>query len=53
MIAASYVLAPGFFAGKVARAGADAVTAALAPDIRVAGIVAERYRAAVAELLVR
>lgn len=48
VVAASYVLAPGFFADVIARAGADVVTAPLAPDVRVAGVIAERYRAAIA-----
>lgn len=47
---ASYVLAPGFFAQVIARAGGDAVTAPLAPDPRLAAIVAERYREGVALL---
>ncbi|WP_194419592.1 sirohydrochlorin chelatase [Microbacterium abyssi] len=46
VIAASHVLAPGFFAGLVARAGADVVSAPLAPDERIATIVAERFRTA-------
>jgi len=46
VIAASHVLAPGFFAGLVGRAGADVVTAPLAPDARIAAVVAERFRAA-------
>jgi sirohydrochlorin ferrochelatase len=50
VIAASYVLAPGYFADVIASAGADAVTAPLAPDPRVAAIVAERYRAAAAQV---
>lgn len=47
VVVASYVLAPGFFADVIAKAGADVVTAPLAPDLRVAGVIAERYRAAV------
>lgn len=50
VIAASYVLAPGFFADVIGRAGADAATAPLAPDDRLAAIVVERYRAALADL---
>lgn len=46
VVLASYVLAPGYFADVIARAGADAATAPLAPDHRLAAIVAERYRAA-------
>jgi sirohydrochlorin ferrochelatase len=45
-IAASYVLAPGYFAEVVRRAGFDAVTATLGPDPRLAAAVADRYRAA-------
>lgn len=48
VVAASYVLAPGYFADVLAGAGADAVTAPLAPDIRVAALAAERYRDAAA-----
>ena len=48
VVAASYVLAPGHFADLVAAAGADAVTAPVGTDPRVAEIVAERYRAALA-----
>ncbi|MDT3329247.1 MULTISPECIES: sirohydrochlorin chelatase [Microbacterium] len=47
VVAASYVLAPGFFADVIARAGADAVTTPLAPDAAVAAVVVERYLAAV------
>lgn len=43
VVAASYVLAPGFFADVVARAGADATTDPLALDPRMAQLVAERY----------
>lgn len=50
VIAASYVLAPGFFAEVIARAGADVVTAPLAPDERLAGIVVSRFRTASAAL---
>lgn len=46
VIAASHVLAPGFFAGLVWTAGADIVTLPLAPDPRVAQVVVDRYRAA-------
>ncbi|MGO1236296.1 MAG: sirohydrochlorin chelatase [Microbacterium gubbeenense] len=48
VVVASYVLAPGHFADLVAAAGADAVTAPVGTDPRVAEIVAERYRAALA-----
>jgi sirohydrochlorin ferrochelatase len=46
VVAASYVLAPGFFADVIAGAGADVVTSPLAPDLRIAALVAERYQAA-------
>jgi sirohydrochlorin ferrochelatase len=51
VVVASYVLAPGYFADVIARAGADASTAPLAPDERIAAIIAERYRSAARELL--
>lgn len=44
VIAASYVLAPGHFADVISRAGADIVTAPLAPHDALVDIVAERYR---------
>lgn len=50
VIVASHVLAPGFFAGLFRAAGADIVTAALAPDRRIAQVVAERFRAAAASI---
>lgn len=50
VVAASYVLAPGFFADVIARSGADVVTSPLAPDLRVAALIAERYEAACAAL---
>lgn len=53
VVAASYVLAPGHFANLVSGAGADVVTAPLAPDERVARVVAERFRAGVARLPAR
>lgn len=46
VVIASYVLAPGYFANVIAASGGDAVTAPLAPDERVAAIVAERFIAA-------
>lgn len=45
VIAASHVLAPGFFAGLIARAGADIVSRPLAPDVRIAQVIVDRYRA--------
>ena len=50
VIAASYVLAPGHFADVIARGGADAATAPLAPDDAVAAVVVDRFRRASAEL---
>lgn len=50
VIIASYVLAPGYFAHVIAAAGGDVVTRPLAPDVRIAQIVAERYRTARGEL---
>nr|WP_281069476.1 CbiX/SirB N-terminal domain-containing protein [Microbacterium amylolyticum] len=50
VIAASYVLAPGHFAGLVSRAGADITTPPLGADERIARIIAERYAEGVAEL---
>ncbi|MFB4348783.1 sirohydrochlorin chelatase [Microbacterium sp. CR_7] len=46
VIAASHVLAPGYFAGLVARAGADVVAAPLGADDRVAEVVVDRFRRA-------
>src|SRR5690606_3996450 len=40
---ASYLLAPGFFHGKIAEAGADYVAEPLGVDERLVDIVAERY----------
>jgi len=51
VVAASYVLAPGYFAEVIRRSGADAATSPLGPDPRIAAIVAERYRAAAAILV--
>lgn len=45
VIAVSYVLAPGFFAGLVRAAGADIVSAPLAPDARIARVVVDRFHA--------
>lgn len=50
VVAASYVLAPGYFSDVIMHSGADVVTATLAPDERVARLVAERYLAAWAPL---
>lgn len=46
VIVASHVLAPGFFAGLIARAGADIVSRPLAPDMRIAQVIVDRYRSA-------
>ena len=45
---ASYLLAPGFFQGRVEASGGDVVTGPVAPDPRVVEIVLARYRAALA-----
>jgi sirohydrochlorin ferrochelatase len=46
VIVASYLLAPGHFHDKLAGAGADAVTAPLLPDERIAAVLLDRYDAA-------
>jgi sirohydrochlorin ferrochelatase len=46
VVLASYLLAPGHFHDKLARAGADAVTAPLLPDERIAAVLLDRYDAA-------
>ena len=43
VVVASYLLAPGFFLDRVHEAGADAVTAPLAPDVRLAQIALDRF----------
>jgi hypothetical protein len=48
VVVAAYLLAPGHFAGRLAAAGADAVTAPLLPDDRVARVLLDRYDAAAA-----
>lgn len=48
VVAASYLLAPGFFHDRVGRAGADVVTAPLAPDERLVDVVLDRYDCATA-----
>jgi sirohydrochlorin ferrochelatase len=47
VVVAAYLLAPGHFADKLAGAGADAVTAPLLPDDRVAAVLLDRYDAVV------
>ncbi|GAA4764232.1 sirohydrochlorin chelatase [Microbacterium gilvum] len=49
VIAASYVLAPGYFANLVAGAGADVVSRPLGADPRVAAVAVARYRDALAQ----
>ena len=46
VLVASYLLAPGHFHDKLAGAGADAVTAPLLPDERIAAVLLDRYDAA-------
>ncbi|MGM7665812.1 sirohydrochlorin chelatase [Microbacterium sp. A93] len=45
VIAASHLLAPGFFAGVIGGAGADVVSLPLAPDARIAQVIVDRYLA--------
>ena len=47
VVVAAYLLAPGHFHDKLAGTGADAVTAPLLPDDRVAAVLLDRYDAAV------
>jgi sirohydrochlorin ferrochelatase len=44
----SYLLSPGYFQDTLYKAGADQVTAPLAPDPRIIEIIAERYYNALA-----
>lgn len=44
VIAASHILAPGFFTGLVHRAGADVVSAPLGADSRVADAIIARFQ---------
>ena len=46
VVLAAYLLAPGPFHDKLAGAGADAVTAPLLPDERIAAVMLDRYDAA-------
>ncbi|MGY1709737.1 sirohydrochlorin chelatase [Geodermatophilus sp. SYSU D00758] len=46
VVVAAYLLAPGHFHDKLGGAGADAVTAPLLPDERVAAVLLDRYDAA-------
>ncbi|MBD8080339.1 CbiX/SirB N-terminal domain-containing protein [Cellulosimicrobium arenosum] len=50
VLVAAYLLAPGYFYDRVLEAGADVVTAPLAPDARLTAIVLDRYEAAAAAL---
>ncbi|MBB5832869.1 sirohydrochlorin chelatase [Brachybacterium aquaticum] len=52
VIAASYVLAPGHFAGLVEKSGADLVTAPLGAHPEVIVVAAERFRSAADALAV-
>jgi sirohydrochlorin ferrochelatase len=47
VVLAAYLLAPGHFHDKLDAAGADAVTAPLLPDDRIAAVLLDRYDAAV------
>lgn len=51
VVVAAYLLAPGFFHDRVLAAGADVVTAPLAPDDRLVAVVLDRYATATAELV--
>lgn len=48
VVVAAYLLAPGFFYDRVLEAGADVVTAPLAPDVRLAEIALARFDEALA-----
>jgi sirohydrochlorin ferrochelatase len=48
VVVAAYLLAPGHFHDQLAGAGADAVTAPLLPDERIAAVLLDRYDTAVA-----
>ena len=47
VVVAAYLLAPGHFHDKLAGAGADAVSAPLLPDDRIAAVLLDRYDVAV------
>ena len=53
VVVAAYLLAPGFFYDRVLAAGADVVTAPLAPDPRLTAIVLDRYAEAAETLAAR
>jgi sirohydrochlorin ferrochelatase len=46
VVVAAYLLAPGHFHDRLTGAGADAVTAPLLPDERIAAVLLDRYDAA-------
>lgn len=46
VVIASYLLAPGYFHDRLLEAGADLVSAPLAPDPRLAALAVDRYRSA-------
>ncbi|WP_341956492.1 CbiX/SirB N-terminal domain-containing protein [Microbacterium sp. LWH13-1.2] len=46
VIAASHVLAPGYFAGLVEKSGADRVSAPLGADVRIADVIVDRFHSA-------
>jgi sirohydrochlorin ferrochelatase len=48
VVVAAYLLVPGYFHDQLAAAGADAVTAPLLPDERIAAVLLDRYDAAAA-----
>lgn len=50
VVIAAYLLAPGVFLDRLAGAGADVVTAALAPDPLLTAVVLDRYAEGVASL---
>ncbi|ROS79066.1 sirohydrochlorin chelatase [Cellulomonas sp. PhB143] len=50
VVVAAYLLAPGFFLDRLREAGADVVTAPLAPDPRLTAVVLDRYAAGAAEI---
>ncbi|HEX7806980.1 MAG TPA: sirohydrochlorin chelatase, partial [Cellulomonas sp.] len=50
VVIASYLLAPGYFHDRVLEAGADVVSAPLAPDDRIVAIVLDRYAATADQL---
>jgi sirohydrochlorin ferrochelatase len=51
VVVAAYLLAPGHFHDKLTGAGADAVTAPLLPDERIAAVLLDRYDAALEQTI--